>query len=397
MRSQERLAVPNPEANKYVHNPSLVIVHNALEVGDDDEETIGFEVRNAINVNKNIASCEVRQAYVVDDEKMTLSINRTFNKQYTLDRQADAIFRGGIMNQGTYRKFYDECLNNGLKLINSPEQSEFVQSFDSYYPYIKPFTFESVVIKPDFDVVDIVAHPEKRKKLQVMMGAVMSDKKWANTFVRFDNMSLKNEARFQDRFQNDESSADNQLGFVDNIAANVISTADDINSYINLIMSGLNYGHKYRFHFPLVLREYKKPKYIQGTTRLDNTLRRVENEYRAFVYKGEVVDTASYSIKSMKFEDDVIQLINKGIEKARNISQQTAINVAKAPNAPDFYSLDVLELSDGTFKVVEINEGQNSGIYSSYLDKFYRRFGKDINPVTKSALSKTALSHGVLI
>ena len=397
MKNQEQLFSSNPELNKHIHNPSLVIIHNTLEDGAN-EETIGFEVRNAINNNIRIASCEFKKDYIFDKEKMTLKIARTFNKSFTLDRQTNAIFRGGIMSKSEYCKFYDECLDNGLRLVNNPEQSEFVQSFEAYYPYIESFTFRSVVVNPDFDIIDIFTYPEIRKKFKEMIGTVMLEQKWENTFVRFDNMSLKNEARLQTIYLNDELSKCNQSEHVDYIAANVISTFDDIDRYINLIIDGMNindmnYGHNFMFHFPLILREYKKPKYIQGLANQENILRRVSNEYRTFVYKGEVVDVASYWTKRIKFDDDIRLSINDRIEDVRYLSQQAAENISKAPNAPDFYSLDVLELSNGTLKVVEINEGQNSGIYSSYLDKFYRGFGEDINLVTKLALSKTALSH----
>jgi hypothetical protein len=391
MTNLEKLSEANPEIYKHVHNPSLVIVHNALEKSDS-EETIGFEVRNAIKVNPRIASCELKSKFVVNDVDRTAKMVRSLNKSFTADRQTDAIYRGGIMGIDSYRKFYNECLDNGLKLINNPEQSEFVESFDKYFQYIKPFTFDSVIINPDKDVENMVSCPENRKKLKAMISNVMTQQNWAKTFIRFDNMSLKNVVGSIPNYF-DEEMDDSESRRIDKITANVVSNPDDIDGYITSVLYGLEFGRKYHFHFPLVLREYKEPKYVQGRSISDdNAIQRVANEYRTFVYKGEVVDVASYWTKSLKFDDETITRINDRISDVRRISQLAANSISTAQHAPGFYSLDVLELPDGTLKVVEINDGQNSGIYSSYLDKFYRRFGKDINTSTKKSLSKIALS-----
>lgn len=90
------------------------------------------------------------------------------------------------------------------------------------------------------------------------------------------------------------------------------------------------------------------------------------NEWRFFYYKGQLV---SYGYYWASAEGEVCaraQMTAEGLEFAAKVAAVAAEHV-------DFYVLDVAEKEEGGWVLVEINDGQQSGLSNNDADVFYRR------------------------
>lgn len=101
---------------------------------------------------------------------------------------------------------------------------------------------------------------------------------------------------------------------------------------------------------PIYIRPFQH--YRQVATAVDG--RPVFNERRVFVYEGKVISEGNYWVSQM--EEEVSPLDESKMWATINEA------VDRTSDLADFYVIDVAEYPDGTWSVVELNDGSMSGL-----------------------------------
>lgn len=211
-----------------------------------------------------------------------------------------------------YKEVSDDLLNNGCYLINSPEQYNFIASFE-YYEKVKEFTF------PTWKQNEFIYAPEQR---YIVKGTTNSKKfDWSKLmFAGSKKRAIEISC---------ELKKDSLIGEQDII---------------------------FRQYIPLKTYEI-------GINELPFT-----NEWRFFYYKNNLLSYGYYwSIAENKSD----KIDNKMVSFANGIAEIIKDHV-------DFFTLDVAEKENGGYILVEINDGQMSGLSDNNPEILYENLSKNI-------------------
>ena len=228
------------------------------------------------------------------------------------------VYRGWMMNPGMYRQLYTELEQRGIYLINTPEEYERYHLLPGWYNDFKDETAESVwTIGNDLEEVLHISH--KLEGACIVKDYVKSRKhEWYDACFVKDVSDQKN-----------------------------LKTV--VNNFIVRQGESLAGG--------IVLRKFEDLKQIGCHKQSGMPL---SEEYRVFVYAGRVFTIDDYWIESTE--------IGLSEEEKRWI-----VSVAKKIKS-NFVTIDVARKVDGTLLIMELGDGQVSGLQQLRADFFYNGF-----------------------
>jgi len=96
------------------------------------------------------------------------------------------------------------------------------------------------------------------------------------------------------------------------------------------------------------------------------------NEWRCFFYKGKLIDYGYY----WSILDDLTKINEKDFEETGLFFAHSAAQIIK--NYTNFYVLDIAKDITGKWWVVEVNDGQMSGLSTIPIERFYYNLHKFI-------------------
>lgn len=99
----------------------------------------------------------------------------------------------------------------------------------------------------------------------------------------------------------------------------------------------------------------------------------IAHEFRFFVFKGKIFAKGFYWAS----HPEIIEEFNPDVNEVP--TQFLFRIIEKLAPYCNFYSLDVAQRKDGSWRVVEINEGQQSGLSTINPDQFYKALRKAIS------------------
>lgn len=216
------------------------------------------------------------------------------------------IWIGVIPTYARYQAIYESAIKKNIYLANTPEQHQIAMEFVRFYPLLQGVTPKSIIVES----IDEIASAMKALDFPVFVkGSVKSNKD-------------------------------------DGWSAVVAHNMDALNTIVQTLFS-----REHRSRGRVIIRELAELKQIA----LDPNGFPIGREYRAFVYNGGVLAYGFYWDEY----DDSAEL--SGTEKKAFITLLQ--DVAKRVDVP-FLSVDIGQLVDGRWIVIEIGDGQFSGLSS---------------------------------
>jgi hypothetical protein len=214
------------------------------------------------------------------------------------------VWVGFIPESDRYNAIYEAALQKNVQLINSPEQHRTAMEFDRFYPALQDLTAKSVVISDLSELADV---PDRLTFPVFVKGAVKSNK---------------------DKGWN----------------AVVAQNLDELTALAQQI-----FAHPHRARGKVIIRELLDLNIIA----IDPNGFPLGREYRAFLYKHELL---TYGFYWDDYPDP-----NPLVGETKHALVSTVIKAAKCVDVP-FLSVDVGQLKNGNWVVIEIGDGQFSGL-----------------------------------
>lgn len=234
------------------------------------------------------------------------------------DEPVLAVWTGFIPLYERYEAIYQAALKKNVHLVNTPQQFQTAMEFDKFYPLIEHLTPKSVVLEANNSIDTVI---NKFDFPVFVKGTVKSnkDKGWSAVVA-----------------QNEEELK-------------------------QLIEAHLQ--NNYRSKGKVIVRELVSLKKLAQ----DPNGFPISREYRVFVYKGEVLD---YGFYWDEYEDESIS--TKELELAIKKIVSKVTEQVKVP----FFSLDIGQLSSGEWIVIELGDGQFSGLSQIPLLRFWSKISQ---------------------
>lgn len=215
-----------------------------------------------------------------------------------------AIWIGFIPIFQRYVDLYEAAIKKNVKLVNSPDEHQRVMEFDRFYPKISDLTPKSIVIDGG-DTLDEIA---KNIAFPVFVkGTIKSDKDKGWDAV----------------------------------------TAFDIGSLKKIVQQG--FANTLRSRGKVIIRQLVKLR----TVATDPNGFPIGREYRAFVYQNKILD---YGFYWDQYRDSFPLL-----DEDKRAIEKLIIEVSHRLQVP-FMSVDVAQLETGEWIVIEVGDGQFSGL-----------------------------------
>jgi len=220
------------------------------------------------------------------------------------DTLMPALWIGFIPTFERYKAIYDAAIAKNAQLINTPEQHALATELDKFYPLISDLTPKSIMIESS----NQLEHHMKELRFPVFVKGVAKsnkDKGWK---------------------------------------AVTASNADELESILQE-----TFENSYRTRGKVIIRELVKLK----TVATDPKGFPIGREYRAFVYQQEILEMGFY------WDDynDTYSLSKDDKHNIRHLVQETTRRI----DVP-FMSVDVAQLETDEWIVIEIGDGQFSGL-----------------------------------
>jgi hypothetical protein len=228
---------------------------------------------------------------------------------------------GFIPSIERYRAIYDEALKKNIQLLNNPEEHQKAQEFDLSYPFLTGLTPESVII------TDIEQCKDSIKKLGTPL------------FIRGSARSKK------------------VLGW----KACVANSLEELQTLVTFLLK-----NEYSSRGRVIARKLVNLRY----SRMSDEGFPLGREYRVFLYNQEVVGYGYY----WDGEDLLMQVSQDEEQIILNIAQKAAQKL-KIP----FVAVDVGQLIDGTWLVIEVNDAQFAGTGHMELFPFINKLVKVVS------------------
>lgn len=220
------------------------------------------------------------------------------------DEAVPAVWIGYIPTIEYYQAIYDAGLKKNVRLVNTLEQHRTAMEFDRFYPLIADLTPKSVFI-------DGMSQLER-----------IADELIFPVFVKGAVKSNKDQGW-------------------DAVIAN------DLTELRTLVQSTMQ--NAYRTRGKVIIRELVKLR----TVATDVNGFPIGREYRAFVYEQDILDYGFYWDEY----DDTYPLSSDDRESIRAL----AVDTARRVDVP-FVSVDLAQVESGQWIVIEIGDGQFSGL-----------------------------------
>lgn len=229
--------------------------------------------------------------------------------------KGDVIYRGWMVTPKQYEYMYSILVRFGFTLITNPIAYKATHYFPSAYPLIKKYTVPTIWEKEPIDVRSLYSFVQKNDKC-VLKDYVKSEK---GTKFQYVDKTLS-----RDKFR-------------------------------NLIKDFKEY-RRGSYNEGIVLKKYIIPKkYEDITGRIMKT-----NEWRAFFFKGVMISLNQNSLLDPNTTDEPSTYFIKNVA-------QNLFNVAT------FFSVDFMETRDKNWILLEVGDGQVSGLCQKQsLVNFYR-------------------------
>ena len=322
-------------------------IHNIIDKKDTDESSTGLmlEAFNEIEVRGNIliknmqkinflfcnhplyprqVDEDYREEYQAAKNKYSCALFSYEDLQmgklslYGEEISGLTIYRGWMMKPELYRNFYKMLNEKEIVLINSPEEYERYHMFSGWYEDFKDETPESVWESGE-SVNDILNLTHNLMGSYIVKDYVKSRKhEWYDAC------------------------------FIENIS-NKENLSRVITNFINRQGSDLAGG--------IVLRKFEKLKQIGFHEKSGMP---ISEEYRIFVFAGRVLIVDDYwrENKNVSFSDEEWNWIDKIVGRIKS----------------NFVTIDLARKEDGNLIIMELGDGQVSGIQQIKPEYFYEAF-----------------------
>jgi hypothetical protein len=232
-----------------------------------------------------------------------------------------AVWVGVIPTVDRYQAIYDAALGKNILLVNSPEQHHTAMEFDHFYPLLEGITPKSIIIE-DLNRLDEVL--ERLTFPMFVKGAVKSNK-------------------------------DGGIGSV------IAKNANELR-----ILAKKTLANPHRSRGKVIVREMVNFKPVA----VDPNGFPIGREYRAFLYRGEVLAYGFYW-------DEYTDLQDLTPEEKRACLKLVK-EAAKRVNVP-YLSVDVGQLISGEWAIIEVGDGQFSGLSQIGIFELWNKV-KDFAP-----------------
>jgi hypothetical protein len=227
-----------------------------------------------------------------------------------------------------YKELENDLMWNSSKLVNSYKQHQFIADMENWYEPLKKFTPETW-----FSVTEALDKSSNNEKSFVLKGCTNSKK-----FLWDTHMFAKNKM-------------------------------DLINVYCNLLDDTFISSQK------IYIREFVK----LNTFCISPHGLPIAEEYRVFVFKDKILSCGFYwSGYAEEFKDKIKKPGQESIDYVKDFVQPI-IDIVK--DHTSFYVLDVAKKENGDWILVEINDGQMSGLSENDPDFLYSNFKKEIDKI----------------
>lgn len=222
---------------------------------------------------------------------------------------------GYIPSVERYRAIYDEALKKNIQLLNTPEEHQKAQEFDLSYPLLNGLTVESIT------VTGLTEYKDSIEKLGFPL------------FIRGSAKSKK------------------QFGWKACVADNL----EELQEIVNFLLKS-----EYSSRGRVIIRKLVNLRY----SRMSNEGFPLGREYRVFLYNQEVIGYGYY----WDGDDPLMNLSQDEENGVLNIAQQAAQRL-EIP----FVAVDIGQLIDETWLVIEVNDAQFAGTGHMELLPFVNR------------------------
>lgn len=231
------------------------------------------------------------------------------------------IYRGWMLRPVEYQQLYDALLAKNLQLINTPEAYAFCHYLPNNYPTIQAYTAKSVyqALDGNFDINTFKSDLEQFGQSPIIVKDYVKSQKhyWAEACFIPDASDLGNVAKITKRF-------------------------------IELQDVDLNEG--------IVYREFVE---LEALTTHTVSGMPLTKEFRLFVKDGHIIDVLNYWDEgdygavepNLDFMDAVIPKIKS-----------------------NFFTMDIAQKKDGTWIIVELGDGQVSGLPDNASKQLFYKY-----------------------
>ena len=227
-----------------------------------------------------------------------------------------AVYRGWMLRPEQYEFLFDELKKQGIILINSPEEYERYHLLPNWYDDFKADTAKSVWV----DGEDVE-------------GLMLKVQDWKGPAIIKDYVKSRKHEWFSACFINQIRDRDNAMKV--------------INTFIERQAEDLVGGLVLRSFLPLKNTGFHE---ISGMP--------TSEEYRIFIYGGRIISSKDYWAEGNGegLNEDDINWINSRISRIKS----------------SFVTIDVARKTDGSLCIVELGDGQVSGLQQMIPDEFYK-------------------------
>ena len=220
------------------------------------------------------------------------------------DEPTLCIWTGFIPSIERYQSIYEAARKKNVFLVNTPEQHRLAMEFDMFYPLIQDLTPKSVVIHDSTELAQVI----NQLVFPVFVkGAVKSNKD-------------------------------------DGWSAVIANNLEELTNLVNQ-----SFKRTHRSRGKVIIREMVE----LNAVAVDQNNFPIGREYRAFLYKGEILAYGFYWDEY----DDSSPLSRKDKQTISSLLNE----VGKRMDTP-FISVDIGQLKNGDWIVIEIGDGQFSGL-----------------------------------
>lgn len=232
------------------------------------------------------------------------------------------IYRGWMMKPDLYRLFYDKLEEKGIILINTPEEYERYHMLPGWYDDFKDDTAQSVW--EDQGTVE---------------SALLLTQGLEGPYIVKDYVKSRKHEWYDACFLQDIADKAN----AERVIRNFIERQD----------SDLVGG--------VVLRQFEKLKSIGFHEKSGMP---ISEEYRVFAFAGRIIIIDDYwrADEKVSFSEEEHQWIEASVKKLKS----------------NFVTLDIARREDGKLIIMELGDGQVSGLQQIKSADFYRAFNPDV-------------------
>ena len=228
------------------------------------------------------------------------------------------IYRGWMMSPKMYKEFYNLLEERGIFLINNPQEYEKYHTLPGWYK--------------DFEQITAVSVWEENGNVD---NALKMCTELSGSYIVKDYVKSRKHEWYDACYIPNVSDSKNALKIIDN--------------FVKRQGEGLVGG--------IVLRKYEKLKQIGYHEKSGMP---ISEEYRIFAYAGEIHTLNNYWNKAqeMNFSEEELEWIDGIITKLRS----------------NFVTIDLARKENGELMIMELGDGQVSGLQEIRDKDFYRRF-----------------------